>query len=104
MFQSILDNHAEPKEIFFRKQEVQYLLSDREIFYLQDIVSVLKIFDDATKFLSGQKYPTIHTIINYHDMLEDYCRSETDDSPLKKTFKQRLLQGIHSKWSRRISM
>lgn len=103
MFNSILDNYETLKELFWKNSEARYLLSDEELSLMTDMCSILRKFEDATTFFSASTYPTINSVVNWHDQLLKWCAPSPSDTDLARHMKSELRQQIGLRWTSRLS-
>lgn len=79
MLKSINDQFEAITELLSEKNELERIQNiDQSI--LQILVNFLTKFQEASDFLEGSKYPTLHMVIPWYRILMDYCKVSISDN------------------------
>ena len=85
MLQSISDALKSGKlhNILLRRKELRFVNNiDPEL--LEEIIALLKPYDEATRHLSTEKSPTLHLVLPTKSTLLGGCEIQDGDSPIVK--------------------
>ena len=96
MLESIYDQFEEITELLSERDEFSKIENiDKNV--LETLVNFLKKFQEASEFLEGSKYPTIHMVIPWYRILMEHCKVHISDSETLMQIKSVVEQVILSK-------
>ena len=96
MLESINDQFEEISNLLLKRDELGKIENiDSNI--LQILINFLKKFQEASNFLEGSKYPTLHMVILWYKILMDYCKVNISDNDVLIQVKSVVGQIIISK-------
>lgn len=79
MLESIYDQFEEITELLSDRDELSRIENiDKNT--LQILINFLKKFREASDFLEGSKYPTIHMVIPWYKILMEHCKVNISDN------------------------
>ena len=79
MLESINDQFEEISNLLLKRDELGKIENiDSNI--LQILINFLKKFQEASNFLEGSKYPTLHMVIPWYKILMDHCKVNISDN------------------------
>ena len=79
MLESINDQFEEISDLLLKRDELGKIENiDSNI--LQILINFLKKFQEASNFLEGSKYPTLHMVIPWYKILMDHCKINISDN------------------------
>lgn len=81
MLKSIYNQYDAISDILSERDELHRIEKiDQNI--LQVLVNFLEKFKEASDFLEGSNYPTLHTVIPWYKTLMDYCKVNISDNDI----------------------
>src|SRR4051794_2743110 len=81
MLESISDQFEEISDILSERNEIDRIDKiDSNV--LQILVDFLKKFREASDFLEGSKYPTLHMVIPWYKILMNHCKVNISDNDI----------------------
>ena len=96
MLESINDQFEEISNLLLKRNELGKIENiDSNI--LQILINFLKKFQEASNFLEGSKYPTLHMVIPWYKILMDHCKVNISDNDILIQVKSVVEQIIISK-------
>lgn len=87
-------------------EEITSLLTDKDELHriecinfniLQTLINFLRKFREASDFLEGSKYPTLHMVIPWYKTLMNYCKSDILDNEILTQIKYVVEQKMKNK-------
>src|SRR5215208_7494549 len=79
MLESIYDQYEAISDILLDRDEIDKIERiDQNV--LQILINFLKKFQEASNFLEGSKYPTLHMVIPWYKILMDHCKVNISDN------------------------
>ena len=79
MLESINDQFEEISNLLLKRDELGKIENiDSNI--LQILINFLKKFQEASNFLEGSKYPTLHMVILWYKILMDHYKVNISDN------------------------
>ncbi|XP_037552854.1 uncharacterized protein LOC119429257, partial [Nematolebias whitei] len=99
MLQSINDALKSGKlhDILLRRSELRYL-NNIDCDLLEDVIQLLKPFDEATRHLSIHQAPTLHLVLPTKATLLQGLLIQDGDSAIVKELKEKLAQAVELKF------
>lgn len=81
MLESINDQFEEISDILSERDELNRIEKiDSNV--LEVLVNFLKKFREASDFLEGSKYPTLHMVLPWYKTLKDHCKVNISDNDI----------------------
>lgn len=96
MLESINDQFDAIANILIEKDE-GHRTDDININILQTLIKFLKKFQEASNFLEGSKYPTLHMVIPWYKILLNHCVADIEDNEILTHIKYVVEQKIKNK-------
>jgi hAT family C-terminal dimerisation region len=79
MLESINDQFEEISDLLLKRDELSKIENiDSNV--LQILIDFLKKFQEASNFLEGSKYPTLHMVIPWYKILMSHCKVNISDN------------------------
>lgn len=97
MLESVIGQKETIREFLKEKAEDQRI-DTIDFSLLKDVVLVLKPLKEATKYLEGEKYPTIHRVYLWYNKLQQQLKPCQSDNPLIAQLKFRMAAFLKDKF------
>ena len=81
MLESIYNQFEEVSELLLEKGELNRI-ENIDTNVLKILIDFLKKFKEASDFLEGSKYPTLHMVIPWYKILMDHCKVNISDNDI----------------------
>ena len=98
MAQRIVELHPFIYDIFYKSEYREFrenLLSEKELTYLQELVELLKPFENISSLLSGEHYVTVALIIPCFRKLLLKVQHSEQDSQFSRFFKSEMKEWLN---------
>jgi len=96
MLESIHNQFEAIRNILIEKDE-ENRIENIDLNILQSLITFLRKFREASEFLEGSKYPTLHMIIPWYKTLLDHCKANISDDEILTHVKYVVEQKMKSK-------
>lgn len=96
MLESINDQFEAIRNILIEKEE-ESRIENIDLNILQNLITFLRKFREASEFLEGSKYPTLCMIIPWYKALLNHCKADLSDDEILTHIKYVVEQKMKSK-------
>ena len=97
MLESINDQFEKITDLFSERDELARIgIIDQNL--LQILMNFLKKFREASNFIEGSKYPTLHMVIPWYKTLLDHCKVNISDNDILMKIKSVVKQKMKDKF------
>jgi hypothetical protein len=96
MLESINDQFESIRNILTERDE-EHRMENIDVNILQSLIKFLRKFREASDFLEGSKYPTLHMIIPWYKELLEHCKADILDDEILTHIKYIVEQKMLSK-------
>src|SRR4051812_14141255 len=97
MLESIYNQYEAITNLLGEKDEL-HRIDNIDLNILQILINFLKKFREASNFIEGSKYPTLHMVIPWYKTLLDHCKVNISDNDTLMKIKSVVEQKMKDKF------